>query len=119
MRDKRIAGGGLTLLLAITVGSVFAAKPSTSTKTAKGDVKAGEKVFSQKFPSQCKSCHKYKGSGGTLGPDLTHAGKSMTADQLKAFIKNPKKVKPKTIMPPVQGSEKDLTDLAAFLATKK
>ena len=96
------------------------AKPKPPAKTAKADVKHGAAVLAARFPTQCKGCHKFKNEGSTsLGPDLTHAGKKMTAAKLKAFMQNPKKFNPKTIMPPVKWSDKELTDSAAYLATLK
>ena len=129
---------GLALAVAIGAGPEAAAKSSAKAKTAakarsaakakaaaKGtkataaEVKAGEKLFLARFPTQCRSCHRYNGQGGKIGPDLDHAGRAMDAARIKAFMQNPRKFKPNTLMPPVRASDRELTGIAAFLATKK
>ena len=112
------------LSMALAVGSVFGAKPkptpAPAAKAAKADVKRGAAVFAKRFPIECKACHKFKNQGSTaLGTDLTHSGRKMNAAKLKAFMQNPKKFNPKSIMPPVKWPDKDLTDVAAYLATQK
>ncbi|MBW3623223.1 MAG: cytochrome c [Armatimonadetes bacterium] len=117
-----IALGVTALSLALATGSVMGAKPKPKApaKAAAGNVKNGAAVFAKRFPVECKACHKFKNQGSTaLGTDLTHAGKKMNAAKLKAVMQNPKKFNPKSIMPPVKWSDKELTDVAAFLATQK
>jgi cytochrome c2 len=113
----------LTIAAAVGMGGVHAAKPKPKPKPpakAKGDVKNGQKLFTKKFPNECQGCHKFKETGNAgIGGDLTHVGKKHKADKIKGWLKDPKKQNPKTIMPPVKGTDKELTDIAAFLATQK
>lgn len=116
--------GITTLAMALSVGTVFGAKPKPKpkppAKAAKGDVKRGAAIFAKKFPVECKACHKFKKEGSTaLGTDLTHVGKKMNMAKIKAVMQNPRKFNPKSIMPPVKWPDKDLTDVSAFLATQK
>lgn len=96
---------------AVTVGVAFPA----SGKKPSGDPKRGEKVW-QKLSVSCLNCHKFRGKGSTTGPDLTNIGAEHDEQWLFEKIKNPKSKNPKTIMPPTPGPDKDLRDLAAFLA---
>jgi mono/diheme cytochrome c family protein len=114
---------GLATALSLTGGTLVAktkAPPHKSVHSAKhGDAKTGAKLFAKRFPADCKSCHKFGKTGGALGPELTHVGKKMSEAKIKTVLKNPKSLNPKTIMPPTKGSDKELSDMAAFLATKK
>jgi cytochrome c2 len=114
------------LSLALGAGSVLGAKPKPKSAVkkpvaaAKGNPKAGAAVLAKRFPSECKGCHKLKGEGSAaIGPDLTHVGRRMSMAKIKAFMWNPKKFNPKTIMPPVKWPDKELTDASAYLATLK
>ncbi len=39
-----------------------------------GDAEEGKKVFIEKVEASCVRCHKFKGEGGEVGPDLTGMG---------------------------------------------
>lgn len=56
---------------------------------------AGEKVFNQK----CAMCHKVKGKGGAIGPDLSKISSKMAEPKLREKLINPKKSNPGTSMP--------------------
>ena len=124
MKQSSLALGIATLSLALAAAGVGAktqtqakAKPPAKTASAKGDVKAGAKLFAKKFPGECRACHKFGKDG--VGNDLTHVGSKRSVAYIKTYMQNPKKLNPKSIMPPVKGSDKELTDMAAFLATQK
>lgn len=55
----------------------------------------GEKLFNRK----CAMCHKVRGRGGDIGPDLTKVGSRLSATQLQTKIAYPKKVTPGSTMP--------------------
>jgi cytochrome c2 len=55
----------------------------------------GEKLFKEK----CAMCHKLKGAGGVLGPDLTKVGATRDEAFLREQLVNPKKMNPATAMP--------------------
>src|ERR1041385_5592507 len=75
--------------------------------------------------STCGACHIMDGKGGKTGPELTHIGKTWTADKLAAQIRDPKKFKADAAMPPTPTSgatgltDAQLKAVAAFLASKK
>lgn len=74
---------------------------------------AGEKVFNQK----CAMCHKVKGKGGAIGPDLTKISGKMTEPQLREKLINPKKSNPGTSMPAFATLPKN--DMSALLTYMK
>jgi len=55
----------------------------------------GERLFNRK----CAMCHKVRGRGGDIGPDLTKVGSRLSLTQLQAKIAYPKKVTPGSSMP--------------------
>ncbi len=65
----------------------------------------------------CMNCHSLHGTGGTVGPVLDIIGRSLTMEQIEHYIRNPKAVNPKAMMPAqTELSEKEVEEVAAFLA---
>lgn len=54
-----------------------------------GDPAAGREVFREKAEAACMRCHKVKGDGGDVGPDLAGIGARYTREQLLAAIVAP------------------------------
>jgi putative heme-binding domain-containing protein len=52
-----------------------------------GDVAAGESIFDGK--GRCRGCHMIRGTGGKLGPDLSHIGVARSIGQLREAILKP------------------------------
>jgi cytochrome c oxidase subunit 2 len=88
---------------------------------------AGRRVFES---YACINCHGIAGTSGDghFGPDLTHlmsrdtlgAGAAAnTADNLKAWIKDPGHFKPGVLMPAMNLSDDEIDALATYLATLK
>ncbi|HML77142.1 MULTISPECIES: c-type cytochrome [Geobacter] len=67
---------------------------------------SGEKLFAEK----CAMCHKVKGTGGVLGPDLTKVGATRNESFLREQLTNPKKMNPATTMPSFKGLPKQEQD---------
>jgi cytochrome c oxidase subunit 2 len=75
----------------------------------------------------CFGCHTIKGvSNGKIGPDLTHlksratfAGSifELTDHELARWLRNPPKEKPGSVMPNLELSEDEITQLVAYLNT--
>jgi len=87
----------------------------------------GERVF---LSNICVSCHTVRGSAaaGTAGPDLTHVAARATIGagvlpndvaRMRAWIADPQRYKPGSLMPRVPLSDADLDALAAFLGALK
>lgn len=91
---------------------------------------APEQLGEHAFEFRCGACHTVRGTmaGGTTAPDLTHlmsrqtiaAGTAPnTAAMRVAWIANPQVLKPGTLMPTLQLSGEELSDIDAYLATLK
>jgi nitric oxide reductase subunit C len=80
-------------------------------------VSPGAAVFQSRG---CMNCHSLHGTGGTFGPALDTIGRKLGIEQIEHYIKNPKAVNPKALMPPQTAlSEKESEEVAAFLANLK
>jgi len=58
---------------------------------AGGDAEAGRRVFFTKTEASCLRCHKVKGEGGDVGPDLAGIGSKQKRDYLLESIVDPNK----------------------------
>ena len=68
----------------------------------------------------CMNCHSLHGTGGTFGPALDTIGRNLSVEQIEHYIKNPKAVNPKAMMPPQTTlSDKEIEEVAEFLAGLK
>ena len=68
----------------------------------------------------CMNCHSLHGTGGTFGPALDIIGRKLSKEQVEHYIRNPKAVNPKALMPPQKElSDKELEEVAGFLANLK
>ncbi|MBI4661959.1 MAG: HEAT repeat domain-containing protein [Verrucomicrobia bacterium] len=56
-----------------------------------GNTQAGQKLFIERADLECTRCHRVRGAGGDLGPDLTSIGASRTREQLLESILWPSK----------------------------
>jgi nitric oxide reductase subunit C len=68
----------------------------------------------------CMNCHSLAGRGGTFGPPLDEVGRRLSLEEIEHYIKDPKNVNPKAMMPPQKDlSEKELEEVSRFLAGLK
>lgn len=80
-------------------------------------VRKGRDLF---YASNCYGCHRIEGlSDGTIGPDLTEAGRKYKIDYLWARIKDPKSVLATSIMPQFHLKDADIKALVVFLKSRK
>ncbi|RII28544.1 MAG: cytochrome C [Geobacter sp.] len=80
-------------------------------------VSPGAAVFQTKG---CMNCHSLHGTGGTFGPALDTIGRQLTMEQIEHYVRDPKSVNPKAMMPPQKElSDRELEEVAKFLAKLK
>lgn len=72
----------------------------------------GETLFLEKG---CAGCHRFKGHGGNMGPDLTAVSSGRSSEWLRRFLKNPAAVSPATRMPRLNLTEKEIRALILYL----
>jgi cytochrome c2 len=65
----------------------------------------------------CTSCHKIKGAGNTIGPDLTGVTGRLDLETLQKRLKDPRSVNPDSIMPNYGFSDEEIDTIMAFLKT--
>ncbi len=79
-------------------------------------IDAGKKVYQQRG---CAACHIIAGVGGKVGPDLTSISKNRDSAFLYKWLKNPQAVKPATIMPNLNLTDKEIKPLVEYLTGLK
>ena len=107
-----------------------AADPGATGATGAGQaslVAQGQQVFQR---TTCINCHRVQGTPATagVGPDLSHVGSrstlgagvvANTPENLRAWVRNARAVKPGVLMPPYALSDADLDALVAYLGSLK
>lgn len=84
---------------------------------ATAGVSPGAAVFQTKG---CMTCHALRGAGGSFGPALDTIGRTLTAEQIAHYIKDPKSMNPKAMMPPQMDlTDRELEEVAKFLGNLK
>ena len=84
-----------------------------SMKVAAGSVANGAKLFA----ANCESCHGAGGKNGQVGPTL--AGVGLKAGQVAYMVRNPAAVDKESSMPKLTITDKELADIAAYVASLK
>jgi putative heme-binding domain-containing protein len=61
-----------------------------------GDAARGRSLFFESKTVSCRNCHRMKGQGGEIGPDLSDLGRRLTKPQvLEGILEPSKKIDPK------------------------
>jgi len=97
----------------------IAASPGETAPAADAQTTAielGRSVYRQQ---QCAKCHLVKGVGKDIGPDLSLAGIRLQEPFLRAWLKDPKALKPDSIMPPVTITGERFDALVAYVLSLK
>jgi cytochrome c2 len=77
-------------------------------------VRKGETLVQEKG---CIACHKIKGVGATIGPDLTGVTKRLKIEIIRKRLHDPRSVKPDSIMPNFGFTDEEVEDIIAYLKT--
>jgi len=67
----------------------------------------------------CVGCHRIRGVGRAVGPDLSYVGDARDRDWLIRHFKDPQAVVPGSIMPSVNAPQEDLDALTAYMLSLK
>jgi cytochrome c2 len=107
-----------------------AAAASSGGGAVVGDANAGRELFVRKGCVACHIAQGVPGATGTIGPNLNGIGDpakrpklsdggTNTPEHIREWIKDPQKLKPGTMMPNLQLTDKEADDLTALLLTLK
>jgi mono/diheme cytochrome c family protein len=86
--------------------------PQAALAAAGGDTDRGKVLFSS---SRCISCHTVDGKGNGSAPELAGVGSKVKPAWLAAFLADPQRFYPETLMPRYNFSPKDVADLCAYV----
>jgi mono/diheme cytochrome c family protein len=67
----------------------------------------------------CIACHRIKGQGGVLGPDLSRVGFMLQPQFIYRWVRNPLSFKPHTRMPNLDLPEEDALAVTVYLSTQQ
>jgi mono/diheme cytochrome c family protein len=80
-------------------------------------VQRGRQLF---FEKACYGCHRIEGlSNGTLGPDLSEAGKKFKVNYLWEHTVNPRAFQPTSFMPKFDLTDDEIKALTVFLKSRR
>ena len=118
--------GQVQAIKQISVGELSAGLPHAD------NISRGKKLM---ISQGCLGCHKYRGRGGSLGPDITHVGEKTVhdldfhhlpegyqrtvEDWMLAHFKSPSAVVPNTLMPEMDLTDQGARDLTAYMISLK
>lgn len=107
----------LTFLLSIRERNNIPAEYIKALETP-GTAKVAGEVLIQE--NNCTGCHKIKGEGGTVGPDLSFQGQRINPKWMTSFLMAPTKIRPEGIeptrMPTFNFTEEEASTLTAYFA---
>jgi nitric oxide reductase subunit C len=86
----------------------------TGMVAADPQVQQGEGIILAKA---CTACHKIKGVGGAIGPDLNGVTQRLDRETLRQRLQNPKAVNPESVMPNFGFTDAEIDALVAYLKT--
>jgi ubiquinol-cytochrome c reductase cytochrome b subunit len=108
-----LAGFAIASAVAALTVLAVAADPATWAYVTRPAVRAGARLFAE---NDCASCHKIRGEGGSIGPDLSFVGQRRDIRWLKAYVHDPSSLNPSAAMPAHTSlSEQQLAAIAAYL----
>lgn len=114
------AGAILTVMFALnTLARQTAGMQGTPWESFQEDAStqsAGQAIMRQ---MGCFACHRIDNFGGEIGPRLNGVKYRKTREQMFRWIKSPMSVKPTTIMPQFDLTDKQILEIISYLETKE
>ncbi len=80
-------------------------------------IRRGRTLYFEKYA--CDACHQINLQGGTIGPDLTRAGKRLRPEWVLQWLRDPKTFLKRSVEPTYSFPQKEIEELAAFLLSSK
>jgi mono/diheme cytochrome c family protein len=108
----RLSASEIESLVAFLSSRASTPLPPAPAGEGNGDADRGAALFRT---SRCVTCHEMEGRGGSLGPSLTSVAAKASGEWLRAWLRDPQALQPRTLMPRFSFSEGDVRDLAAWL----
>jgi ubiquinol-cytochrome c reductase cytochrome b subunit len=114
-RPIALSVGGL-FLLGVFYLMFLSIRSTRAVALTDPSAQSGKELYAQ---LGCSGCHRLRGEGGTVGPDLDRVGAERDAAWLMKHFKDPQSVSPGSIMPRFHLSEEDMKNLTAYMLTLK
>lgn len=89
---------------------------TTASSVGAADLKVQKPAI---FSQMCVACHSLSGQGGKVGPALDDVGLRRDVQYLTHWLQDPTQVKVDSKMPKLPLTEKEISELVAFLASLK
>jgi cbb3-type cytochrome oxidase cytochrome c subunit len=80
-------------------------------------ISKGRTLYFEKYA--CDACHQINLKGGTVGPDLTNAGKRLRPEWVVQWLRNPKTFLKRSVEPVYDFRPEEIEELTAFLVSPK
>lgn len=80
-------------------------------------IRRGKNLYFEKYA--CDACHQINLNGGTVGPDLTNAGKRLRPEWVVLWLRNPKTFLKRSVEPVYAFPPNEIEELTAFLLSPK
>lgn len=80
-------------------------------------ISMGAKLYFEKYA--CNACHQINLKGGTIGPDLTAAGKRLTTEWTLHHLRDPKVFVKRSVEPVFKLTDQEILALVTFLVNLK
>lgn len=103
---------GLTALGLAARDDRETAAASTEQREEYDMVAAGRRLFRE---HECLECHKVRGRGGKLGPDLTYVGTRLREEFLREWLADPQGFSKAAEMPPFVAESGEMDEMIAYL----
>lgn len=104
-----------SLRLGLAAGAVLLGGMAMGVADARADMNA-EVLLERKG---CLTCHSLLGKGGRMGPPLQSTAAWSDAERMRQYIKDPKSVNPKSIMPRSRVTDAELDAVVEYLQSFK
>lgn len=79
-------------------------------------ISKGRMLYFEKYA--CDACHQINLKGGTVGPDLTNAGKRLRPEWIVLWLRNPKTFLKRSVEPVYSLPPNEIEELTAFLLSQ-